>query len=84
MPEQDESSVWETVEYAERLLKMFKGTNVNPMICPMIPFLDPASTFFERPAVECCERRSSIEPITKHDGCRAVNSSASALERFAG
>jgi clorobiocin biosynthesis protein CloN6 len=50
MPEQDESSVWETVEYAERLLKMFKGTNVNPMICPMIPFLDPASTFFERPS----------------------------------
>jgi clorobiocin biosynthesis protein CloN6 len=50
MPEQDESSVWETVEYAERLLRLFKGTNVNPMICPMIPFLDPASTFFERPA----------------------------------
>ena len=23
--------------------------NVNPMICPMIPFLDPASTFFEHP-----------------------------------
>ena len=25
-------------------LKMFKGKGVNPMLCPMIPFLDPAST----------------------------------------
>jgi len=49
MPEQPRASVLETVDYAERLLRRFKGANVNPMICPMIPFLDPASTFFEHP-----------------------------------
>jgi clorobiocin biosynthesis protein CloN6 len=49
MPEQDERSVTGTVEYCARLLERFKGTRVNPMICPMIPFLDPASTFFEEP-----------------------------------
>ena len=49
MPEQTEQSVLETVEYCRRLLELFKGARVNPMICPMIPFLDPASTFFEEP-----------------------------------
>ena len=49
MPEQDEPSVMKSVEYCDRLLRMFKGRRVNPMICPMIPFLDPASTFFEYP-----------------------------------
>lgn len=49
MPEQDEASVLDTVEYCRKLLDRFKGTNVNPMICPMIPFLDPASNFFEEP-----------------------------------
>lgn len=49
MPGQDEKSVMDTVEYCIRLLRLFKGKGVNPMICPMIPFLDPASTFFERP-----------------------------------
>jgi clorobiocin biosynthesis protein CloN6 len=39
----------ETVEYCNRLLDKFKGLRVQPMICPMIPFLDPASTFFEFP-----------------------------------
>lgn len=50
MPEQDAKSVWETVDYCERLLKKFKGKRVTPLLCPMIPFLDPASTFFEYPA----------------------------------
>jgi clorobiocin/coumermycin A biosynthesis protein CloN6/CouN6 len=50
MPEQDERSVLGTVDYCAHLLDKFKGLRVNPMICPMIPFLDPASTFFERPA----------------------------------
>jgi clorobiocin/coumermycin A biosynthesis protein CloN6/CouN6 len=50
MPEQNKASVMETVDYTEHLLHRFKGANVNPMICPMIPFLDPASTFFENPA----------------------------------
>ncbi len=49
MPEQDERSVFETVAYCEHLLKKFKGRRVNPMLCPMIPFLDPASTFFVDP-----------------------------------
>ena len=49
MPEQDEKSVTGTVDYCQRLLEKFQGTRVNPMICPMIPFLDPASTFFEYP-----------------------------------
>jgi clorobiocin biosynthesis protein CloN6 len=49
MPEQDERSVMENVDYCERLLRLFKGARVNPMMCPMIPFLDPASTFFEHP-----------------------------------
>jgi clorobiocin biosynthesis protein CloN6 len=49
MPEQDERSVQETVDYCARLLAKFRRRNINPMICPMIPFLDPASTFFEFP-----------------------------------
>ena len=49
MPEQDEASVMATVDYCERLLKRFKGRQVTPLLCPMIPFLDPASTFFEHP-----------------------------------
>jgi clorobiocin biosynthesis protein CloN6 len=49
MPEQDERSAFESVEYCRRLLKIFKGKRVTPLLCPMIPFLDPASTFFEFP-----------------------------------
>lgn len=49
MPEQDERSVEETVDYCIHLLEKFRGKNINPMVCPMIPFLDPASTFFEYP-----------------------------------
>jgi clorobiocin biosynthesis protein CloN6 len=49
MPEQDEASVQATVEYCEHLLRKFKGRRVTPLLCPMIPFLDPASTFFEFP-----------------------------------
>jgi clorobiocin biosynthesis protein CloN6 len=49
MPEQDENSVMQTVDYCIRLVKLFKGRGVNPMLCPMIPFLDPASNFFEYP-----------------------------------
>jgi clorobiocin biosynthesis protein CloN6 len=49
MPEQDEQSVKDNVEYCARLLKLFKGKRVVPLLCPMIPFLDPASTFFTYP-----------------------------------
>lgn len=49
MPEQDARSVQGSVDYSRHLLQKFRGNNINPMICPMIPFLDPASTFFEFP-----------------------------------
>jgi len=49
MPEQDHKSVMETVDYCDKLLARFEGTGLQPFICPMIPFLDPASTFFEHP-----------------------------------
>lgn len=49
MPEQDERSVYENVDYCHSLLQRFKGLRVNPMLCPMIPFLDPGSTFFTEP-----------------------------------
>ena len=49
MPEQDERSIQGTVDYCIHLLEKFRGKSVNPMICPMISFLDPASTFFEYP-----------------------------------
>ncbi|MCA9901013.1 MAG: cobalamin B12-binding domain-containing protein [Ardenticatenaceae bacterium] len=50
MPDQDEASVRDTLAYCDRLLKKFEGQRVYPYICPMIPFLDPGSTFFEQPA----------------------------------
>ncbi|MFQ5738988.1 MAG: cobalamin-dependent protein [Acidobacteriota bacterium] len=49
MPRQDARSVKETVDYCAHLLDRFKGCRVRPLLCPMIPFLDPASTFFEDP-----------------------------------
>ena len=49
MPEQDAASVAGTVAYCQRLMDKFRGRAVNPMICPMMPFLDPASRFFEEP-----------------------------------
>jgi clorobiocin/coumermycin A biosynthesis protein CloN6/CouN6 len=49
MPEQTHESALESVDYCEKLLGKFKGKNVNPMVCPMVPFLDPASNIFESP-----------------------------------
>lgn len=49
MPEQDEKSVMDNVKYCEHLLKRFEGKKVIPMLCPMMPILDPASEFFEYP-----------------------------------
>jgi clorobiocin biosynthesis protein CloN6 len=49
MPQQTPQSVLETVAYSESLLKKFQGQNVLPLICPMVPFLDPGSRFFEEP-----------------------------------
>ena len=49
MPEQNEALVLGTVDYCRHLLKKFKGKRVNPLLCPMIPFMDPGSNFFENP-----------------------------------
>ncbi len=49
MPEQTPQSVLDTVAYSERLLRKFHGQNVLPLICPMVPFLDPGSRLFEEP-----------------------------------
>lgn len=49
MPEQTPQSVLDTVAYSERLMKKFHGQNVLPLICPMVPFLDPGSRLFEEP-----------------------------------
>lgn len=49
MPYQDRQSVLDTVAYSERLIRMFGGQKALPLICPMVPFLDPGSRFFEQP-----------------------------------
>jgi clorobiocin/coumermycin A biosynthesis protein CloN6/CouN6 len=38
----------DTVAYCENLLRKYQH-KVVPLICPMVPFLDPGSTFFEHP-----------------------------------
>jgi clorobiocin biosynthesis protein CloN6 len=49
MPQQTKESVRETVRYCERLLDKYRGKGVLPLLCPMVPFLDPGSRFFEEP-----------------------------------
>src|SRR3984957_1968339 len=49
MPYQDRQSVMDTVAYSERLIRKFGGWKALPLICPMVPFLDPGSQFFEEP-----------------------------------
>jgi clorobiocin biosynthesis protein CloN6 len=49
MPYQDRQSVMDTVAYSERLIRKFGGWSALPLICPMVPFLDPGSRFFEEP-----------------------------------
>jgi len=47
LPKQTRASVMETVDYCDHLLKKYKGKNVTPYICPMLPFLDPGSEIFD-------------------------------------
>lgn len=47
MPYQDRQSVMDTVAYSERLIRKFGGWEALPLICPMVPFLDPGCRFFE-------------------------------------
>lgn len=49
MPKQTPQSVAQTVDYAARLLDKLPGGRVVPLLCPMVPFLDPGSRFFESP-----------------------------------
>ncbi|BCB84563.1 B12-binding domain-containing radical SAM protein [Phytohabitans suffuscus] len=49
MPFQDRQSVLESTAYAEHLIRKFNGWAALPLICPMVPFLDPGSRFFEEP-----------------------------------
>ncbi len=49
MPYQDRQSVMDTIAYSERLIRKFGGWNALPLICPMVPFLDPGCRFFEEP-----------------------------------
>jgi clorobiocin biosynthesis protein CloN6 len=49
MPQQTTKSVLDTVSYSASLLRKFRGKNVLPLLCPMVPFLDPGSRFFEEP-----------------------------------
>jgi len=49
MPYQDRQSVMDTIAYSERLIRKFGGWNALPLICPMVPFLDPGCRFFEQP-----------------------------------
>jgi clorobiocin/coumermycin A biosynthesis protein CloN6/CouN6 len=49
MPYQDRRSVLDTVGYCERLIRKFGGRDALPLICPMVPFLDPGCRFFEEP-----------------------------------
>jgi clorobiocin/coumermycin A biosynthesis protein CloN6/CouN6 len=50
MPYQDRQSVLDTVAYSERLIQKFGGWGALPLICPMVPFLDPGCRFFQEPA----------------------------------
>ena len=49
MPYQDRQSVLDTIAYSERLIRKFGGWSALPLICPMVPFLDPGCRFFEEP-----------------------------------
>jgi clorobiocin/coumermycin A biosynthesis protein CloN6/CouN6 len=49
MPRQTPESVMQTVDYCEHLLRRFAGKHVIPLLCPMVPFLDPGSRFYESP-----------------------------------
>ncbi len=49
MPYQDRQSVMDTVAYSERLIRKFGAWGALPLICPMVPFLDPGCRFFEEP-----------------------------------
>jgi clorobiocin/coumermycin A biosynthesis protein CloN6/CouN6 len=72
MPYQDRQSVMDTIAYSERLIRKFGGWTALPLICPMVPFLDPGCRFFEEPEQHGYRifhrtleehRRAMVEPL---------------------
>lgn len=49
LPKQGAANIWENVDYCEHLLKKYQGKRVTPLICPMLPFLDPGSEIYDHP-----------------------------------
>lgn len=48
LPDQTEDSIESTLRYCTHLLKKYKGKRVLPYICPMLPFLDKDSIFYDQ------------------------------------
>lgn len=72
MPYQDRQSVMDTIAYSERLIRKFGGWAALPLVCPMVPFLDPGCRFFEEPEQHGYRifhrtleehRRAMVEPL---------------------
>jgi clorobiocin biosynthesis protein CloN6 len=72
MPYQDRQSVMDTIAYSERLIRKFGGWKALPLVCPMVPFLDPGCRFFEEPEQHGYRifhrtleehRRAMVEPL---------------------
>lgn len=49
LPKQTKNNIWESIDFCEHLLKKYQGKRVMPYLCPMLPFLDPGSVFYDRP-----------------------------------
>jgi B12-binding domain/radical SAM domain protein len=74
LPYQDRSSVMESVDYCECLLRRF-GKRLLPMISPLAPFIDPGSRIFQEPERFGCtlfcrtlkeHREAMLKPSWKH------------------
>src|SRR5579871_2791052 len=72
MRQQTIQSIRDNVEYCNQLMKRFRGKQVIPLICPMVPFLDPGSRFFVEPEAHGYRifhktfeehRRAMVEPL---------------------
>lgn len=48
LPQQTADSIERTLEYCKHLLDKYKGKRVLPYICPMLPFLDKDSIFYDQ------------------------------------
>jgi clorobiocin biosynthesis protein CloN6 len=88
MPYQVSQSVMDTIEYSERLIRKFGGWGALPLVCPMVPFLDPGCRFFEEPERHGYRifhrtleehRRAMVEPLWH----RRLNYETQWLERRA-